>query len=412
MRFFFADSQDFVDPGYDFENDEFSSGRQPQRDDVYAHEYFDTPPYDGILVSRSIVGDDHTSGKYTLSQSMRFRREGARSFLRYPETLGDMMGDCGAFSYMNEETPPYTVPEIADYYEECGFSHGVSIDHVIRGYSEQQHLPGTVPEDWQYRFDITLRLAEEFIEYCRDASLGFQPIGVAQGWSPESYAQAAQRLTEMGYDYIALGGMASLRTQQIHRALSCVRDAVPDVRLHLFGFTKADNIEEFAQYNLASFDSTSPVIRAFKDDRANMMLGDTWLTAIRVPYVDTNTRFRKQILAGQKERKRLQRLEEGALRSLRDYGDGRTDIEQVLCDVVAYDREFSGRDRSVEYRRTLEARPWEQCRCRACQEIGIDIVVFRGANRNRRRGFHNLQEFHRRLRGIRDERNCCGLEEA
>ncbi|GAI11815.1 unnamed protein product, partial [marine sediment metagenome] len=52
----FADCLDQIDPGFDFEKDEYSPDRRVQRDDVYPHEYFDAPPYDGILVSRAILG--------------------------------------------------------------------------------------------------------------------------------------------------------------------------------------------------------------------------------------------------------------------------------------------------------------------------------------------------------------------
>src|SRR5688500_8115954 len=133
MRFFFADSQDYVDPRFDFERDEYHPDRQVQRDDLYAHEYFDPPPYDGILVSKAVVGDERRHGKYTTAQSIRFRRDGAAAFLRY---AGPIMGDCGAFSYIKEPEPPYEVPEIVEYYVDCGFTHAVSIDHVILAYQE------------------------------------------------------------------------------------------------------------------------------------------------------------------------------------------------------------------------------------------------------------------------------------
>jgi hypothetical protein len=47
-----------------------------------------------------------------------------------------------------------------------------------------------------------------------------------------------------------------------------------------------------------------------------------------------------------------------------------------------------------EYRRLLTDRPWEQCNCRICRTHGIEVVIFRGNNRNRRRGFHNTRRFY------------------
>lgn len=46
------------------------------------------------------------------------------------------------------------------------------------------------------------------------------------------------------------------------------------------------------------------------------------------------------------------------------------------------------------YRRTLRARPWERCDCPICAEHGIEVAIFRGNNRNRRRGFHNTRRFY------------------
>src|SRR3546814_18994499 len=77
MKFIYADAMDFVDPNFDFANDRTAEGRIVQWDDEYPHEFLDRAPYDGILISRGVVGDVQHHGKYTLPQLMRFRREGA-----------------------------------------------------------------------------------------------------------------------------------------------------------------------------------------------------------------------------------------------------------------------------------------------------------------------------------------------
>ena len=40
----------------------------------------------------------------------------------------------------------------------------------------------------------------------------------------------------------------------------------------------------------------------------------------------------------------------------------------------------------------------KDCPCEICRRLGIHVMLFRGAERNRRRGFHNLFVFYRRLR--------------
>jgi hypothetical protein len=55
MKFLYSDTQDYVDPGYDFLNDRSSPGRERYWSDVYAHEFMQPAPYDGLLVSMSAV---------------------------------------------------------------------------------------------------------------------------------------------------------------------------------------------------------------------------------------------------------------------------------------------------------------------------------------------------------------------
>ena len=38
-----------------------------------------------------------------------------------------------------------------------------------------------------------------------------------------------------------------------------------------------------------------------------------------------------------------------------------------------------------------------------CKEIGMDVIIFRGNNRNRRRGFHNTFVFYKLLSRIRND---------
>ena len=56
MKFFLPESDDLVDPSYDFQNDLYGSDRKlDQRYDVYAHEIFGLPQCDGLLVTKSNI---------------------------------------------------------------------------------------------------------------------------------------------------------------------------------------------------------------------------------------------------------------------------------------------------------------------------------------------------------------------
>ena len=90
------------------------------------------------------------AGKYTLAQRNRLYRVGVRQFFRLDRAPGppiQTMGDCGAFSYVQEDVPPYTPDQVIDFYAECGFDLGISVDHVIFGYdpaadTDPQHPQG------------------------------------------------------------------------------------------------------------------------------------------------------------------------------------------------------------------------------------------------------------------------------
>ena len=86
MKFIFAENMDLVDPNYDFIKDRSSPAREPYWDDVYPHEILGFAPYDGLLVSKAIVGGHNTIGIYNESQSLRFKLEGDRKFLMFEES--------------------------------------------------------------------------------------------------------------------------------------------------------------------------------------------------------------------------------------------------------------------------------------------------------------------------------------
>lgn len=405
MQFYFPDSQDQVDPSFNFITEQRSIHRVRQRDDRYAHEVIDPPPYDGLLISKPIVdGLPGAGAKYTEAQRNRLHRVGARRFFRLDQRGASLkiMGDCGAFTYVREDEPVYAVGEVLDFYEECGLDLGIAMDHLIFGYDATLDAKSTadVPEDWRYRQDLTVELAAEFLRLHRARRCRFEPMAVAHGWSPLSYARAVTQLQHIGYRRIALGGMVPLKTPDILDALKEVSVALdPAAQLHLLGITRTAHAHDFAGFGVTSFDSTSPFRQAFKDAKDNYYTLDANFVALRVPQVDGNTRLRRQVTAGLVDQRSARRLERECLGRLRNYDEGSASVEAVLDAICEYAALLGpSKDRSAEYRRTLEAMPWKRCRCTVCREIGVEVIMFRGADRNRRRGFHNLAVFSERLR--------------
>jgi len=433
VKFFFPDSQDQVDPTFDFNAEQSAEYRVRQRDDRYAHEVLHRPAYDGLLVSKPIIdGLDSASGKYTAAQRQRLYRLGVRRFFRLDQPGWSIttMGDCGGFTYVREEEPPYSVDEVIDFYEDCDFDQGISVDHVILGYDPAE-ATDLLPQ-WVRRQQLTLDLAADFLRAHAERSCRFIPLGVAQGWSPSSYAHAVKQLQRVGYRYIALGGMVPLKTFQILDCLRAVDDVrTKDVRIHLLGISRCDRVAEFADLGVASFDSTSPFRQAFKDDKDNYYTPERNYVAIRVPQVEGNVQVKAAITAGRIDQTRARELEQLCLQRLLEFDRGDATVAAVLDALAAYGELLDmvrdmhqSRPRAApmrrggrmltrtpampagatqpsnyfqkklpSYRDLLEAAPWRRCQCGVCQDVGIQVAIFRGTERNKRRGFHNVYVF-------------------
>lgn len=418
MKYFLPDSQDLVDPSFDFETEGRSRTRIRQRDDVYAHELFPDRVVDGILVSKGIVeGFGGSGGRYTMAQRHRLLRVGAPEFFRLSAPAAgpiQTMGDCGAFTYVKEETPPYSVEDLITFYLDCQFDHGISLDHVILEYQPSWDNPRQLTSEARaernrakHRQEITLDLAADFLKLVRRERLPFNPLGVAQGWSAKSYAHAIGQLQKMGYGYIAVGGMVPLKTPQVREALSAMNDVrAPGTKLHVLGVTRTEWLSEFASYGVASFDSTSPLRQAFKDDRDNYYTMDRTYAAIRIPQVEGNPKFERSIRAGRINQGEARALEKACLDVMARFDRRKATIGEALKTLGEYDELFAladdrpGVTRSNQmgiYRETLEARPWKACPCAVCRALGHHVILFRGAERNRRRGLHNVWVFYRRV---------------
>ena len=401
MQYFIPEWDDHVDPKYNFLSDALTPGRDPYEDEVYAHQIYPTANYDGILVSKVVV--ESSKKKKALIQKI-----GIHKFIRFP---GPVMGDCGAFGYIEQEVPPYTTEEILEYYQYLGFNYGVSIDHLIVG-------PFAEPGVREKRYNLTLKNAQEFIQKHQAGGYTFTPIGAVQGWSPESYAKAVKAYIEMGYEYIGLGGLARAPSQEILGILESIHPHLtPRTQMHLFGVGRLNAVPVFRHLGVTSFDSASPLRKAWLDSAANYhtLAGKTY-AAIRIPKVDgAGVRIKRLLDAGVSDMETLKRLEDKALHTLRGFDAGRVTLESTLDALLALDELLElprngkvapqeqarrlGRHTQM-YRELLEEHPWKKCDCVICQEIGIDVVIFRGNDRNRRRGFHNTSVFYKRFNSL------------
>jgi hypothetical protein len=160
----------------------------------------------------------------------------------------------------------------------------------------------------------------------------------------------------------------------------------------------------FRELGVCSFDSATYFRKAWLRSEQNYLTeSGQWYSAIRVP-MTADGRTRNQLLSTGADLGKLEALEIAALAALHDYAAYRGSLKSTLQAVISYDQNFvrSSEDMApmkVKYAKTLEDRPWEYCACPVCEEAGIDVLIFRGSNRNKRRGIHNTLQLYNSIRG-------------
>jgi hypothetical protein len=354
MKYFLPDWDDRVDPGYDFVTERPTYARDPYRDDQYAHEFFgDEPCYDGLLVSRSALSEGGPK-RETID------RLGFRRFFRLPAHM-EIMGDCGAFGYINDAVPRYETRDVLDYYSRLGVDYGISVDHIIVAAHQDQR---------DFRYELTIENAITFLRLHRESGAKFTPVGAVQGWDAKSYADAARRLVSEGYNMLAIGALVRARTGDIQNILGAVAASVgPKVRIHALGIARDSLVPALLGWGIYSCDSASPMRTAWTSATRNYLTDRGDYTALRVPFArpvqglgGENVVTRSGSEAAQHE---LEAFEQRALRTVAAYGSHEASFDSALSALAEYDEHLErkgddlGRRRRLEqYGRTLRDRPW------------------------------------------------------
>jgi len=248
LKYFLPDWEDRLDPDFNFITDKYSKkhDKDPYNNDIYAHQLFDKPPHDGILLSLSVF-----QSKITLrngnNESYTIRNHTSiRDYLKIPKDSSlKVMGDCGAFGYVKEEAPPlpfYSVENVSKIYDKLGFDYGVSVDHLVVDYlmvkdekSGKKIKKILSKKEKNQRIKITLKNANEFLKLHDKEKYKFTPIGVAQGYDIDTYRESAKSLVEMGYEYIALGSLVQYKSDFIIEILKEIQPIINGINVHLFG---------------------------------------------------------------------------------------------------------------------------------------------------------------------------------
>lgn len=404
MRFYWPAPLDLIDPSFDFILEKGQYGMRQQKHQKLPHEVFDSHVYHGILVSKAHLHKGHL--RWNTSQVNRLLREGAKRFLKMELGSGmSIMGDSGAYTIddlfeRNGKLIDQCLP-VFDFYSALEVDYGLAPDRVISGalsYNTADQL-GEPPREWKHRWLETIDLADAFWALCKRREPRWQPVGVAQGWDAASYQACVEKLQQIGYSYIALGGLNSLKADKI---LECVRACGsvrhPSTSIHLLGISRIECVSEFAQFGVTSFDSAMPIRQAIKDRMDNYHGYDKNYMAIKLPQLNASPRMQRLVRENSSLMKQLLCIEQESMRILREFDKGRAEVEEVLSILRAGAELRREEDNTEEYRRLLVDTPWKSCCCSICQAMGIEIVLLRNRERNLRRSFHNLFVFASKMR--------------
>jgi queuine/archaeosine tRNA-ribosyltransferase len=406
MIYYWPAPLDLIDPSFNFEQEVGCFGMRQQQQQLLPHEILGADVYQGILISGAHLQKGNL--RWNSSQLNRLLREGAKRFLRVDKNNAiRIMGDSGAYSIDSLfESTRKSVDHclhIFNLYDAIGVDFGLAPDRIISGIqsAEGKQKQQEPPNEWRQRWLETQQLAESFLSIHKRRKPDWEPVGVAQGWDVASYQLSVTNLEQMGYSYIALGGLNSLQTGKILECVAaCSGVKKITTRLHLLGISRLECAQQFSAYGVTSFDSATPIRQAIKDRIDNYHGFDRNYMAIKLPQTKNSPRLQKLMAQDSLLSKRLLQVEQDSLTILREYDQGRGSVETVLACLKQGAWLRQEEDNTEAYRQLLVDRPWQDCACPICQQTGIEIMLLRNRERNLRRGFHNLHIFSAKMRAL------------
>jgi len=400
VKYFIPEWDDRVDPNYDFITDKHSKEHteNPIKNDVYTWNIFgvENTPLDGVLVSRVTITGNKKKYEWALA-------EGIHKILRLPKKF-EIMGDCGAFGYVEEKKPPYSPLETLKYYRDLGFNYGVTVDHLVVPQFEK---------DKDFRMKLTYENGiKSYYEWLKNFKKDFQLVVAIQGWDINDYLRMYDDYLKHGIRYLAFGGLVRSPTSFIIKLIDELNKKIKESKiipeyLHFFGLARFSLFPKFRELEelgiQVGFDSASYLRKAWLSSPSTQLnylsLEGKGYAAIRIPFIGRKPPKNKTTLGEKTEVETLKSLEQECLTKLRMYGKNEIDLESVLLSLSKFNKITGGRSELINfYKRTLEEKPWKKCDCPICKSVGIEVVIFRGNNRNRRRGFHNTYVFYKILK--------------
>lgn len=464
----------------------------------------------GVTIDHLVLGSGHTARLYLDERA--FPEGFTKSDI--PDAVSDEV-DVMTDEWPSE-WPDYVAdyePSICDAGEVTTFEPAIFDQPLPALLSDLEAHPHAVyrDDDMAFRYDLTLSNAREMKSLYDEGDYSFRLMVAIQGWNARSYADAAERVLDMGYQYLGIGGVAGSPEGAVKDYVTAIGNSVKDferahttrIDTHVFGFAKTGAFDTIGKSGMTSFDSASMLraawtggdnyhldsdqrydalrvryppngaplqkaveralraqemlhsLRAFDADESISQALDDWHQSAQAtidnlePYLREHRHderfnhstlrpikqaFRDNYQYGQKVCANFSGKFRGDLAKLlrkdskespiafEEYQELISEVNEVLDDWTPTKiREIEQREeRSGEYgtfdqlwilvanytahvgderlrdayEELLRREPWNECGCRICEEYGIEVAIFRGNNRNRRRGFHNTRRFY------------------
>lgn len=160
--------------------------------------------------------------------------------------------DCGAWSYRNMETPPISAETVCRDYAKVAKDGDVvtAPDHMIINESHEKE-----------RGQFNLAEAERFFAITKRTP--YIPMAVVHGLTISKKIDHAQHLFDIGYRYLAIGGLAA-RARDIHYVVDSVvaiRERF-DCMIHALGVSSPFYANIWDKIGVTSFDGSSYFVKA------------------------------------------------------------------------------------------------------------------------------------------------------
>ncbi|MFC7198042.1 queuine tRNA-ribosyltransferase tRNA-guanine transglycosylase [Halospeciosus flavus] len=200
----------------------------------------------------------------------------------WPEEWPDYVGEYEP-SIRTEQTENITNFTASDF-------HG-DIDVVLRRLAEDRRAVYR-ENDEKFRYELTLHNAEEMYDLYQNGDYPFRLMVAIQGWDPKSYIKAANKVLDLGYDYLGIGGVAGSPIHEVRKIVKGVGKTVKSferenstrVDSHVFGFAKTDGFETIGRSGMTSFDSASMLRSAWTGGDNYQLDSEERYDAIRIRY--------------------------------------------------------------------------------------------------------------------------------